>query len=165
MPETERDETALLLKWLTGQREHVVGILKGLSDADLRRPVLPSGWTSIGLVHHLAIDVERFWFRNVMTGEPIGPDADDNAWHVGQSVSAAEVLELYQREIDLADAIIKRTDLDTVPAWWPDYFGSFRMQDLREIMLHVIAETACHAGHLDAVRELIDGTTWLVITE
>jgi uncharacterized protein DUF664 len=38
------------------------------------------------------------------------------------------------------------------------------MDDLRQISLHVIAETACHAGHLDAVRELIDGRTWMVLT-
>jgi len=162
MPEAE---SAMLLKWLSGQREHVLGILEGLSEADLRRPVLPSGWTCLGLVQHLAIDVERFWFRNVMTGEPLGPEADDNdAWQVGPVVVAEEVLDLYRREIDLADAIIKSTDLTAGPTWWPGFFGTFRLQDLREIMLHVIAETACHAGHLDAARELIDGRTWLVLT-
>jgi len=39
------------------------------------------------------------------------------------------------------------------------------MDDLREILLHVITETACHAGHLDAARELIDGKQWLVLTD
>jgi hypothetical protein len=48
------------------------------------------------------------------------------------------------------------------PAWWPDeWFGSWRLHSIREILLHVIAETACHAGHLDAARELVDGRTWL----
>jgi hypothetical protein len=80
-------------------------------------------------------------------------------------VPADAVLHLYRREIQLADAIISATDLDTAPAWWPeDLFGSFRLDDLREIMLHVITETACHAGHLDAVRELIDGRRWMVLT-
>jgi len=80
-------------------------------------------------------------------------------------VPADAVLDLYRREIQLADAIISATDLDTAPAWWPeDLFGSFRLDDLREIMLHVITETACHAGHLDAVRELIDGRMWMVLT-
>jgi hypothetical protein len=158
-------ESAALLKSLTGQREHVLGILEGLSDADLRRPVLPSGWTCIGLVHHLAIDVERFWFRNVMAGEPIDPTADDeDAWQVGADVRVDDVLSLYRQEIDLADAIITRSDIAAAPAWWPDFFPSFRLGDLRQIMLHVIAETACHAGHLDAARELIDGRTWLILT-
>jgi hypothetical protein len=41
--------------------------------------------------------------------------------------------------------------------------GDWRIDTLRDLMLHVIAETACHAGHLDAVRELIDGRAWLVL--
>ncbi len=158
-------ETAMLLKWLTGQRSHVLGILDDLSDADLRRPVLPSGWTCLGLVQHLAVDVERFWFRNVVAGEPMDAGSDDkNAWEVGPEVAAGDVLGLYRREIELADAIIAGTGLDAAPAWWPEFFGSFRLENLREVMLHVIAETACHAGHLDAVRELIDGRTWLILT-
>ncbi|HEU5416746.1 MAG TPA: DUF664 domain-containing protein, partial [Streptosporangiaceae bacterium] len=65
---TEADafaETGLLLDYLNGQRRHVLGILDDLSEDDLRRPVLPSGWTSLGMVRHLALDVERFWFRAV----------------------------------------------------------------------------------------------------
>jgi Protein of unknown function (DUF664) len=45
---------------------------------------------------------------------------------------------------------------------WPDeLWPNWKLQDLRAVLLHVITETACHAGHLDAVRELIDGRTWL----
>ena len=62
-----------------------------------------------------------------------------------------------------SDAIVAETPLDAAPAWWPDFFGEFRMDSLREVLMHVITETATHAGHLDAVRELIDGRTWLVI--
>jgi uncharacterized damage-inducible protein DinB len=166
MPNSEpAAESAMLLKWLTAQREHVLGILDGLSDADLRRPVLPSGWTCLGLVQHLALDVERFWFRNVIAGEPMATgNGDDDAWQVGSDDTAAEVLALYRSEIERADAVIGRTGLDAAPAWWPEFFGSYRLENLREVMLHVIAETACHAGHLDAVRELIDGRTWLILT-
>ena len=68
-------------------------------------------------------------------------------------------------ETALADAVIRATPLDTPPAWWPaDLFGTFRLLDLREVLLHVITETACHAGHLDVARELIDGRTWLILT-
>jgi hypothetical protein len=49
-----------LVSSLAAQRNHVLGILEGLSEQDLRRPILPSQWTCAGLVHHLAIDVERF---------------------------------------------------------------------------------------------------------
>jgi Protein of unknown function (DUF664) len=158
-------ESGALLSSLNNQREHVLGILEGLPGEALRRPVLPSGWTCLGLVQHLAIDVERFWFRRVVAGEPLGDDEPANAWQVATDVPAEAVLGLYRQEIELADAIIAATVPDAAPARWPDeLFGSWRLNDLREIILHVIAETACHAGHLDAVRELIDGRTWLILT-
>jgi uncharacterized damage-inducible protein DinB len=160
---SERD---VLRATLDAQREHVLGILEGLSDEALQRAVQPTGWTCLGLVHHLAIDVERFWFRAVVAGEPMPDDEPDNAWQVPAGLTATAVLDAYRREIELADAIIATTSLDSPPAWWPeDLFGSWRLDDLREILLHVIAETACHAGHLDAARELIDGRQWIVLTE
>jgi uncharacterized damage-inducible protein DinB len=159
-------EGQALLSSFAVQRDHVLGILDGLSVEDLRRPLLPSQWTCAGLVHHLAIDVERFWFRAVVAGEPIPGDAPDNAWQVPADLTAAAVRDAYRREIERADAIIAATSLDSAPAWWPeDLFGSWRLDDLREILLHVIAETACHAGHLDAARELIDGRQWIVLAE
>ena len=158
-------ESEALVSSLASQRRHVLGILEGLSEADLQRPLLPSRWTCAGLVHHLAIDVERFWFRAVVAGEQV-PDWPDNAWQVPADLTAAAVLDLYRREIGLADDIIAATSLDSAPAWWPeDLFGSWRLSDLREILVHVIAETATHAGHLDAARELVDGRQWIVLTE
>ena len=44
-----------------------------------------------------------------------------------------------------------------------DWFGDWRMDDLREIAMHVVTETACHAGHLDTARELVDGRQWMVL--
>jgi Protein of unknown function (DUF664) len=165
-PETSRTASVLLAA-LTSQRNHVLGALDGLDEAALRRPVLPSGWTCLGLVNHLAIDVERLWFRAVLAGEKVVDlDSGANAWQVGPDVPAEAVLGLYRREIELADAIIAATSLDAAPAWWPeDLFGSWRLDDLEQMIVHVITETACHAGHLDAVRELIDGQQWLVLTD
>jgi hypothetical protein len=74
-----------------------------------------------------------------------------------------EVVALYRDEIDHANAIIRATPLEAAPAHWADHFGSWRLPDLRAILLHVITETACHAGHLDAARELIDGKTWIIL--
>ena len=158
-------ESQTLLSSLATQREHVLGILEGLSAEDLQRPMMPSQWTCAGLVHHLAIDVERFWFRAVIAGETV-PGDPGNAWQVPADLTAGAVLDLYRREIARADAIMAATSLDSPPAWWPaDLFGSWRLDDVREIVLHVIAETACHAGHLDAARELIDGQQWIVLTK
>ncbi len=161
-------ETDALLASLNAQRRHVLGITEGVSDEDMRRPVLPTGWTSAGMVRHLALDVEQFWFRGIVAGEPIDLDRPDDAvWSVGADESVDAVLDLYRREIELANAIIAATDPSAAPAWWPeDHFPtSFVMHDLRQIVLHVITETACHAGHLDAARELIDGRTWLILTD
>jgi uncharacterized damage-inducible protein DinB len=159
----------MLLSYLTAQRDHVLGILEGLDEEALRRPVLPSGWTCLGLVRHLALDVERFWFRAVVAGEQTVIDevakASSDAWQVGPDVPAKTVFDLYRQEIGLANAIITATPLDTPPAWWPEFFGDWRAQDLRDLILHVMTETACHAGHLDAARELIDGRRWLVLDE
>ncbi|HEX6683334.1 MAG TPA: DinB family protein [Candidatus Limnocylindrales bacterium] len=153
-------ELQTLLGCLDGQRRHVLGILEGLGEEALRRPVLPSGWSCLGLVQHLAVDDERFWFRGVVAGDPGVLDGGD-AWKVGDAV---DVLGLYRREIELSNAVIAATGLDSPPKWWPeDLFGDFRLDSLREVMLHMITETACHAGHLDAARELIDGRQWLVL--
>jgi Protein of unknown function (DUF664) len=72
-------------------------------------------------------------------------DEPDNAWQVPAGLTATAVLDAYRREIELADAIIATTSLDSPPVWWPDdLFGSWRLDDLREILLHVMTETACH---------------------
>jgi uncharacterized damage-inducible protein DinB len=158
---TITNETGLLLRYLNQQRDHVLGILEGLSEEDLRRPVLPTGWSCLGLVQHLTYDVEQFWFRVVTAGEDL---SSPGGWRVSLDQPAAEIFATYRAEIERANAIIATTPLDAPPAYWPaDQFGDWRLDTLRDILLHVIAETACHAGHLDAVRELIDGQTWLVL--
>jgi len=144
----------------------VLGSLEGLDEPALHRPVLPTGWSCLGLVHHLAIDVERFWFPVTMAGAEPGEGEDDDAtsgWQVDPDTPPEAVLSLYRDEIEHANAVIRTTPLEAPPKNWPDFFGDWRLPDLRAVLLHVIAETACHAGHLDAARELIDGRTWLIL--
>ncbi|WP_320064604.1 DinB family protein [Micromonospora sp. RTGN7] len=160
------EERATLLAALTAQRHHVLGALDGLPEEALRRPVLPSGWSCLGLVRHLALDVERFWFRAVVAGERVDLKSGADAWQVDAETPAGAVFDLYRREAELADAVIAGTGLDAAPAWWPEgIFPGLPPHALRRTVLHVITETACHAGHLDAVRELIDGRKWLVLTD
>jgi len=161
---SEAATTAALLKSLNAQRDHVLGILEGLSDDELTRPILPTAWTCLGLVHHLALDVERFWFQTVVAGAAHSEAEETaSAWQVPPGATTDDVLALYRREIERANRIIETVPLETAPAYWPEWFGTFRLADLRAILLHVITETACHAGHLDAARELIDGRTWMVL--
>jgi uncharacterized damage-inducible protein DinB len=160
-------ELAALLHVLDGRRTHVLNILEGLDEEALRRPVLPSGWTCLGLVHHLALDVEKFWFRAVVAGEQAAIEeilgAGGSAWQPAPEKTAEEVFALYRAEGALADAVLAGADLDAATKWWPDFFDGWRYGTLREVVLHVITETATHAGHLDAVRELIDGRQHLVV--
>ncbi|MGH3210104.1 MAG: DinB family protein [Trebonia sp.] len=159
------DEIQALLTSLNAQREHVLGALDGLSEDELRRPLLRSGWTPLGMVQHLALEVEQFWFRGAVAGEPLTLTSGDEAWQVPADVPVAAILGLYRDEITRANAIIAATPIDAMPKWWPDFFADFPPRPLRRTILHVIAETATHAGHLDVFRELTNGTQWLVLTE
>jgi hypothetical protein len=162
MPMPER---AALVACLDAERGHVLEALSGLSDEALRRPMLPSGWSCLGLVQHLTLDVERFWFRAVVAGERVDLESGDGAWQVGSDTAAETVLDAYREEVRRANAIIAATPLDAAPAWWPEQiFEDLPVRDLRRTILSVLTETACHAGHLDIVRELIDGRQRLVLT-
>ena len=111
------DETQALLHFLDMERNHVLGILEGLSEEQVRRPVLPSGWNCLGLVKHLALADEHYWFRSVVGGEsfdffPTGRNAE---WQVDPGESAEDVFNLYRDEIERANAIITTTPLDRAP--------------------------------------------------
>jgi len=160
-----------LLGALDAAREHVLDIVDGLDDEALRRPVLPSGWSCLDMIKHLTYDEEIFWFRAIVAGEREAIDllqtADARAsWKVADGIAAADVLAGYRNEIARSNAIVAAIDLDQPPAWWPgDLFGDWRLRDLQRILLHLIVEVSCHAGHLDATRELIDGRQYLVLTD
>ncbi len=161
-------EIQALLRCLNNQREHVLGILEGLSEEQLRRPILPSGWTCLGLVRHLALDVEHYWFRCIVAGEPLSffravSDDEQDAWRLASGESADDIVALYRDEIAHADAIIAVAPPEAPPGQRDEWWGDWQVPDVRFIVLHVIAETACHAGHLDAARELIDGRQWIVL--
>jgi hypothetical protein len=161
-------ESHVFQRHLDEQRNHVLGILDGLSDDALLQPTLPSGWNCLGLVKHLALDVEHYWFRCIVAGEPLEfftsmPEHERDLWQVRPDETAADIFTLYRHEIERSNTVIADTPLDAPPhqrdAWW----GEWDVPDLRFILFHVIKETACHAGHLDAARELIDGRQWIVL--
>jgi len=161
------DEDTQLVGYLDSQRAHILGALDGLSDDQLRRAVLPSDWTCLGLVKHLTLADERYWFRCVVGGEsadyfPKGPRAD---WLVTQDESADEIIGDYRAEIARANELLRAEPLDAPPRWrdplWQQWGQDF--PDRRTIVLHMIVETATHAGHLDAACELIDGRQWITL--
>lgn len=154
---------------LKAARAHVLAAVDGVEAEALRRAVLPSGWSCLDLLSHLTTDVERFWFRAAVAAEPdvvAFYEADPgDAWKAPADLTAAEIVAAYRTETERADAIIDATPGDAAPRWWPQaLFGSWRLDDVDEIVLHVLVETATHAGQLDAVRELLDGHQHLVLS-
>ncbi|GAB7190482.1 DinB family protein [Kineococcus sp. NUM-3379] len=142
---------------LDSHRDVVVWKLQGLDDEQLRRALTPSGTSLLGLVKHLA-SVEYGWFCTTfgrpsqeVRFEESDPDAD---WRVEPGESTEDVLAYYARARAAADAAVAELDLaDTGTAW----HGA--PVSLRWVLVHMLEETARHAGHADVLRELLDGTT------
>lgn len=142
---------------LDRHREVVLWKLDGLDDEQLRRPMTPSGTNVLGLVKHLAA-VEYGWFCQTF-GRPTEPlpfdDDDGNAdLRVAPHETTADIVAFYGRARAAADRVINELDLDSTGTSW-----SGETVSLRWVLIHMIEETARHAGHLDIVRELIDGRT------
>ena len=118
-------ETQELLQYLDMERNHVLGILEGFSEEQLRRPVLPSGWSCLGMVKHLALADEHYWFRSIVGGEPLDffPEGPNAEWQVEPGESAEDVFNLYRAEIERANAIIASTPLDMAPRQLDPHWG------------------------------------------
>jgi len=151
---------------LQAGRDAVLWKLSGLSEYDVRRPMVPTGTNLLGLVKHLA-GVEVGYFGDTF-GRPFdGPlpwpwnDSEPNAdmWATPDE-SRELITDLYRRAWAHSDATIDALSLDAIGhvPWWPD---DRREVTLHQILVHVIAETGRHAGHADVVRELIDGVVGL----
>ncbi len=160
-PPEAASENDMLPAFLDYHRATLLWKVDGLSEADLRRPLTPSGMSLLGLVKHLAY-VERWWFQAVFAGEDVSfpwtdtdPDAD---WRVEGDESAAAIFDLYRAEVARSRAIVAAADLND-QARRPRTRPSGGIQTLRWIVLHMIGETARHNGHADLMREAIDGAT------
>lgn len=90
-------ETELLLRYLQGLRDHVLGTLEGLTEEEMHRAMVPSGWTFLGLIQHLAIDVGHFWFTAFVWGEGVDLNKAENPWQVAADASSGSISDLYRR--------------------------------------------------------------------
>jgi uncharacterized damage-inducible protein DinB len=150
------DERETLAGFLEYVRATLRSKVRGVSDADARRPMVPSGTSLAGLVKHLAY-VERWWFRIVWAGEDVDDpyrDDPDGDFRLEQGESLASVIALYERECAESRRILAAAPSLDVLAQHPKYPVS-----LRWVGWHLVEETARHNGHADIVRELLDGTT------
>jgi uncharacterized damage-inducible protein DinB len=142
---------------LQRHRDVVLWKLEGLDDEQLRRPVTPSGTHLLGLVKHLAA-VEYSWFCETFGREteplPFDDDDPDADLRAEPHESADDIVAFYRRACAAADEVIEATDLDDLGTAW---FGD--QVSMRWVLIHLVEETARHAGHLDIARELVDGAT------
>jgi uncharacterized damage-inducible protein DinB len=154
-PATER---AVLSEFLDYQRGALIDKLDGLSDEQARMTATVSSLSLLSLVKHSAI-WERRWFQIVVAGRrfegewPDAPPEDEEAtFALTDQDTIGTVVADYREQIAASREILASLDLDK-PCPWPETGD----QNLRWVALHMIEETARHAGHADIIRETIDG--------
>jgi uncharacterized damage-inducible protein DinB len=142
---------------LDRHRDVILWKLEGLGDEQLRRPMTPTGTSLLGLVKHLA-SVEYGWFcgtfgrpSDEVPDDPDDPEADMRA---APDETIGDIVAYYGRARAAADAVIEELDVEAEGTAW---FGD--TVSMRWVLIHMIEETARHAGHMDILRELIDGRT------
>jgi uncharacterized damage-inducible protein DinB len=149
-----------LIAFLDAQRTRVLAVVAGLDAEQLARPVLPSGWTPLGMIEHLG-HAERHWFQEVALGRaeplPWADDADNEGGPFTTARPPHAVFAFYREQIERANAVLASTPLSTPPRGRHNQGRADDVTDLRFIVVHMIEETARHLGHLDAARELLDG--------
>jgi len=151
------DEKAMLSAFLDRYRETILWKLEGVTKEQASARLVPSATTLLGIVKHLAY-VERGWFPIYFAGGPANyPWAEDEPdQDIDFRVSATDTVEsvssLYQEEIARSRDIVAGASLDDLSKE-----QNRGPRTLRWIMVHMIEETARHAGHADILRELTDG--------
>lgn len=152
----------LLAGYLDFYRDAVVRKLEGLSDEELRNSRMPSGWTPLAMLKHLA-HVERRWLQWGFIGEDIDQPWGDREfsggpWHVGPDESFDDVKAFFLEQCARSRDIVAAAALDDRAA---TLGGRVLAEEDRPtliwILFHLLQEYARHAGHLDIARELADG--------
>jgi uncharacterized damage-inducible protein DinB len=154
VPRNDAGELDTATAFLSFARSCVLKKADGLSDEQLRRVLVGSGTTILGLIQHLTA-AEWSWFDYDLLGrEP------EREWDIGMEVpaerSTEQVLADYRNAIQASDAAIRAVG-DPAALMARPVDG--KRLSLRWLLAHATSETARHAGHADILRELIDGTT------
>ena len=166
MAESEMD---ILVRYLQGTRDAVLWKLDGLSDYDARRPLTPTGSNILGLIKHLAY-CETGYFGETF-GRPfpqplpayddIEADPTADMW-AAKDESLDYIVDLYRSAWAHAAETFAVSTLQTtgqVP-WWPAERNTVTVQ---QILVHMLGESARHAGQIDILRESIDGAVGLKV--
>lgn len=162
MPGDTNDRGAQLREYLNDAREAILWKCEGLSDAQARTPLTPTGTHVMGLLLHLAVTESQYFIsclgreieNSVIRGliEAEDPQAD---FIPPPSMTLVDAVELYRETTVAADAVLEELELDSpaVVPWWIKH----RHTSVERLLVHMIAESHRHAGHLDIVREQLDG--------
>jgi hypothetical protein len=162
--DTDADMKAVLQRYLARGREAVLWKLEGLSEYDIRRPMVDSGTNLLGLVKHLTYG-EAWYFGNCFD-RPFDESVDDwesndepnHDMYARADESRDVIVDRFRRACAHADSTIEALPLDAVghvPWWSASPWGD--RPTLHWLLVHVATETHRHAGHADILRELIDG--------
>lgn len=155
-----------LRSYLQRGREALLWKLEGLSDHDIRRPLVPTGTNLLGLVKHVS-GIEAGYlgatfgrpFEGLLPGQGDDAEPQDDMWATAAE-TRDQLTALYRRVWEHSDATIAALPLDTIGRvpWWPPEHAEIT---LHRVLVHMISETERHAGQADLVRELIDGSAGL----
>jgi uncharacterized damage-inducible protein DinB len=154
VPRIDTSELDTALAFLDFARASVLKKLDGLSEEQVRRVLVPTGTTLLGLVRHM-IDGERYWFGYTVAGQGARDDWDFTM-DVEPGRSAQDVVAELREAIAASNQIVR--DIGDPQALTANPVDD-RPLSLRWVIAHMTSEAARHAGHADILREHIDGTT------
>jgi len=144
-PRLESDERATVMALLQYQRDSFVRKLVGVNDQSARQSLVRSGTSLLWLANHMA-DAEMTWVMGRCAG---------GASEVPAAETLAAAIDRYRSTWDAVGAVVTDASLDDLCS----RPGDGGQANLRWVLMHLLEETARHAGHADILRELIDGRT------
>ena len=150
-PRRHGDERETLHALLQYQRESLVRKVSGVDDDAARTSPVPTGTSLLWLVEHLAT-AETLWVLHRFAGQEVAIPSDT----VTADDSIAAAVDAYRATWARVDAVVAAAP--TLDAMCHDT-GAESPVNLRWVLMHLLEETARHAGHADVLRELIDGQT------
>ncbi|MGO4297442.1 DinB family protein [Glutamicibacter sp. MCAF14] len=162
MPIGKLDSLALLREYLNDAREAVLWKCEGLDDAQARTPMSSTGTHVMGLLLHLAVNEAGYFIaclgrkiQDPVIRSIIDSEDEQADFLPPPGMSLDDAISLYKETIAAADGVLDELELDSpaVVPWW----NKHRHTTVQRLLVHMIAESHRHAGHLDIVREQLDG--------
>lgn len=148
-PRGHADERDLFLDWLRYLRGAVIRNIEGLSDEQARWRPDGALISLVGIVNHLT-NVEWRWIDGAILGGEV--ERREEEFTPGPELTVEAAITAYRERAVATDTAVRQLSLDTPTR---EGYGT----DLRWVLIHLVNETARHAGHADSTRELLDGTT------